>query len=267
MQFAPLVDEFGFLYIHPTGTTDCLSNAHWNATDACCEFCNSGIDDVGYIMDLIEEIRALYTVDDRRIYLVGHSNGGFMSYRMACERADTFAAMASLAGATFFDPNDCMPSEPVHVLQIHGTSDGTIQYAGGAILGTPYPGAVQTVEQWARYNACAIVPDNSSPPIDLATLPGNETLVTKYEMGCADGGSSELWTIVSGAHVPALDPNFSRQVLEWLYAHPKPAPQVLETPGPSNTSIAVLAALLLAFGACLATKAQRSQTLPHPRRR
>ena len=103
-------DQEGFLYLHPDGTTDCLGDPFWNATDACCNFCGSSVDDVAFLSAVLDAIEAQFTVDPRRIFLIGHSNGGFMSYRMACEHADRVAAIASLAGATWFDPLDCGPS-------------------------------------------------------------------------------------------------------------------------------------------------------------
>ena len=108
---------------------------------------------------LIEEIKIALTVDRRRIYVTGHSNGGFMSYRMACDHADTVAAIASLAGATYLDPTACSPSTTAHTLQIHGTFDTVINYGGGCIVGGGcYPGAIDTAETWATYNACSLTP-------------------------------------------------------------------------------------------------------------
>ncbi|MFQ5413268.1 MAG: alpha/beta hydrolase family esterase [Phycisphaerae bacterium] len=223
MRFTPLADAFGFLYVFPNGTIDCAGNRFWNATDACCNFCDSSIDDSGYLSALIDAIKIEANIDERRVCVIGHSNGGFMAYRMACDHADTIAAIVSLAGATFLDAADCTPSEPVHTLQIHGTADGTILYNGGCIF-TCYPGAVATTEQWAAYDGCAIAGDTSPPPLDLdGGLPGDETVVTRYAADCDAGGSAELWTIVGGAHVPALSDDFSPLVIEFLLAHPKPA--------------------------------------------
>src|SRR5688572_2092944 len=92
MQFAPLADEYGFLYLHPDGALDGFGNRYWNATDACCDFFDSNVDHSGQLRALIESTKASANVDDRRVWLIGHSNGGFMAYRMACDHAGTVAA-------------------------------------------------------------------------------------------------------------------------------------------------------------------------------
>lgn len=222
VRFAPLANEYGFVYAYPDGTRDFLGNRFWNATDACCNFFGSNVDDSQYLLDLIDAIKRQCNIDPRRVHFVGHSNGGFMSYRMACDHSDVVASIASLAGMTFENPNDCGPAEPVHVLHIHGTNDSVIFYPGGCLISC-YPGAVESAEQWASFAGCSLDPDLTSDPLDLdAGISGNETLVAKYETSCDPRGSAELWTIVGGEHSPNLSSSFSRLVVEWLLAHPKP---------------------------------------------
>jgi polyhydroxybutyrate depolymerase len=246
-------DELGFLYLHPEGTTDCMGEQFWNATDACCDFCSSTVDDVAFLSAVLDEVEAQLSVDPTRIYMIGHSNGGFMAYRMACELADRIAAVASLAGATWLDPQSCSPSEPVHILQIHGTLDSTILYDGGLLQGVPYPGAVETTEMWATDNGCSLVPDGSSPNMDLDNLvPGDETTVSRYVADCAPGGSAELWTIVGGSHIPDPSIQFSPSVVAHLLAHPKPPPEV-----PALGDPILLAAVLMAAGVASALASSR----------
>src|SRR5580700_7872847 len=90
-------DKRGFLYAHPDGTKDTLGIEFWNATNACCNDFGSTVDDSSYLDGLVHEIEGAYDVDEKRVYFVGHSNGGFMSYRMACDHAGDIAAIASLA--------------------------------------------------------------------------------------------------------------------------------------------------------------------------
>ena len=223
MGFRPHQEEYGFIYTYPDGLTDSSGYQYWNGTDACCDFGNSGVDDAAYLKELVTAIRQQVDIDPRRIHFVGHSNGAFMAYRMACEHADWVASVAGLAGATFKDRAMCTPGEPVHVLQIHGTNDSTINYSGGWIYGVPYPGALECVLKWAAYDGCDPVPDNSSPNINLdASIPGKETAVSRYESSCWPTGAAELWTIQGGSHVPSLTSQFPTKVIKWLYRHPKP---------------------------------------------
>jgi polyhydroxybutyrate depolymerase len=187
------------------------------------------VDDSSYLSSVITEIEAQYTIDPKRVYLVGHSNGAFMSYRMACDHADQIAAIVSLAGAMWEDPSKCTPTQPVSIVEIHGTADTEIAYDGGVIMGpaypmgNTYPSAPTTVADWVTFDGCSATPDTSSPPLDLdSMLPGDETTVTKYGTGCKPGGHAELWTIMGGMHIPFLSSSFTPDIIQYLYDHPRP---------------------------------------------
>ncbi|MDA8021189.1 MAG: hypothetical protein MPN21_27445 [Thermoanaerobaculia bacterium] len=225
LQLRPLAEQLGFLYLYPTGSSDFLSNNFWNATDGCCNFFASNVDDSGYLRDLLDEVASQFTLDPERIFLLGHSNGGFMAHRMACDHAGFVSAIVSLAGTTFDDPRTCQPQDLVRVLQIHGTSDETIDYSGGSLIGLDsYPGAVETVETWAAENLCSLTPDTSLPNIDLeGDLPGPETTVLRYADDCPADGRVELWTIENGPHVPVLSSDFHTLVLDYLFGADGPS--------------------------------------------
>lgn len=216
----PLAESRGFLYVYPDGTTNAIDRQFWNATDACCGF-GSTVDDVAYLTALVEDVQSNYTVDPKQIYFVGHSNGGFMSYRMACDRADMVAAIVSLAGATWVDNDKCDPSEPVSVLQIHGTADETIQFEGGTLLGNDHPGAGETVAYWSDNNGCTGPAAELSTQRDLdSNIEGDEATATEYT-GCPVTGAVELWVIPEGPHIPPLSPTFGTEIIDFLFAHPK----------------------------------------------
>lgn len=235
MRLAPLAETKGFLYCFPQGTLDSVGSRFWTATDSCCDFLGKKIDDADYLRGLIEEVGSRFNVDRKRISLMGHSNGGFMSYRMACQYADLIASIASLAGMTFLQTAQCAPSTPVNVLQIHGTADDVVPYGGGS-LGTalgfpanapPFPGALETVANWARYNGCRDPITEPELSLDLSLdQPGRDTVVTRYTSS-PPGGAVELWTIKGGSHGPTFfngsaSSEFSERVIDWLLAHPKP---------------------------------------------
>lgn len=218
-QFRPLAEEKGFIYLMPDGTQEDspAKKRFWNATDACCNFYGSTVDDVAYLSVLIDEASARYTIDPKRVYFVGHSNGGFMSLRMACDRASKIAAVVSLAGAMSPDAARCQPSEPVSVLALHGTADPTIKYEGDAA----YTGAEATVQQWLTHDGCAA----TAPATSLAdyVMPsGQETTRSVYTEGCRDGSTVELWTMQDINHIPPLNDDGRRAMIDFLLSHPKP---------------------------------------------
>ena len=222
LDFSSQVDPRQFIYAAPNGTFDFLGFRFWNATDACCNIFGSSVDDSQYLSDLLDEIELQLAVDPDRVHVMGHSNGGFMSYRMACDHADRIASIASLAGATWNDPASCNPDEPVHALQIHGTNDGTISYNGGALFGSPYPSAPQSALQWANFASCLTTSTFFPAALDLvATIAGNETDILMRDDGCLPGGSGELWTMNSAPHSPTFTAAFTPAALDWLLGHPK----------------------------------------------
>ena len=222
LGFSRVADRYGFLFVAPDGDQETSGRRarFWNATDACCDFSGTDNGDSDYIHGIINKMKDGYNVDSNRVYLVGHSNGGFMSYQMAYRHSNDIAAIASLAGASHYETRDA-PGNTVHVLQIHGTNDTTIVYDGGEIQGNSYPSAMETVTQWATYNGCSTEGAGRELRDLESSLDGHESEVVLFEIGCDAGGSAELWTIKDGSHVPRVSETFSSQVVEWLYANPK----------------------------------------------
>ncbi len=221
-----LVDGRGVLLASPDGTVDADGRAFWDVgIDACCNFGGRPVDDVAYLRALIEEIRAVYAVDARRIYVVGHSNGGFMAHRLGCELAPTVAAVVSLAGTVSQEPIACRPAVPVSVLQIHGDQDEVVLYDGGTNVvgkgGGAYASAPATVARWAAQNGCQAT-QTAGAPVDLeTTLPGAETTSSSFD-GCPSGTDVTLWTIEGGSHLPTVAGKFPALVWRWLDAHARP---------------------------------------------
>jgi polyhydroxybutyrate depolymerase len=220
LKFAPESDREGFLYAYPDGKVDQRHNRYWNATDACCDLFGTGVDDSAYLSDVIKRIEATYRVDSRRVYLIGHSNGAFMAFRMACDHADQITAIATLNGAMWQDLSRCKPTNPVSVLDIRATADQTIRYAGGKILNSVYPSAAVTDADWREFDGCATTA-TKAPALDLVTdLPGAETSVQRYT-GCAAGSTVETWTINGGVHIPSFKDGFATKVMAFLLSRAK----------------------------------------------
>lgn len=206
----------GFLLVVPDGTKDPQGNLFWNATDFCCDFYGNGVDDVSYVLSLIDEAEAAYNVDPKRVYLFGHSNGGFMSYRMACEAGDRIAAIASIAGVTFLDEAKCAGTTPVSVLHVHGTADDTILHAGDV----GYPSAEETVARWVARDGCTPDGATGDPLEHDDSVPGPETTVTRWS-GCAAGTAVELWSMQGSGHIPGFPASFAADAMAFLLSHAK----------------------------------------------
>jgi polyhydroxybutyrate depolymerase len=223
-------DANGFLYVYPNGTVDTYGSRFWNATDACCNFFGSTVDDVAYLNAVIEDIKTRYSVDSKRVFVGGHSNGGFMAHRFACDSASQVAAIVSYAGAQWNDPDRCQPSEPVSAVEMHGDDDVLtsanpypIQYDGGAnSQGVPFPAAPTTVATWAAKDGCTGKLTASGQTFDfVSALPGNETRVA-VTTECPAGIDAELWTIQGGGHMdPLNEPAWGDALWSFFSAHPK----------------------------------------------
>ena len=196
------------LLIAPDGTEDSSGKQFWNADSACCDFEHHNPDDVTYIGKLIDDISADWPVDKNQVFLLGHSNGGYMAYRMACERADVIAAIASLAGNASSAPSACSPVRPVSVAHLHGTLDETV----------PYSGASPSVAQWATKNGCG-GGSTAGPTLDLDNnVVGAETR-TSATNGCPASGAVELWSMEGSSHIPIMNATFSTTIFDWFTAH------------------------------------------------
>ncbi|HJM56874.1 MAG TPA: PHB depolymerase family esterase [Planctomycetota bacterium] len=220
-KLRPEAEARGILYAYPDGTVDPTGTRFWNATDACCDFYGSGVDDEGYVLNLLDAIERVLNVDPRRVWLAGHSNGGFLAHRLICAAGERFAALGNLAGPTWKDPANCPATDPVSVLHVHGTIDPVVLYAGGFYVGMPpYPGAQYTTNWWGTFNGCDPV-DKSAPWMDLSSLViGKETQVWQWKNG-RGGTGVELWKMHLSQHSPVFNSNFAPRFMDWFEDHPR----------------------------------------------
>ena len=208
----------GVIYAAPDGLPDSQGYQFWNASKVCCNFNANPVNDAAFIQSLIDEISSKASVDRKRIYVFGHSNGHFMAYKFACTYPQTVAAIAGLAGAMDIAEDSCPARESVNVLHIHGTSDEVINYSGGEIFSNIYTGAQASTKRWAEIDACSKSPKIGVAFDLVASIQGPETTPTVYS---CPNSAVELWSIEGGAHGPVLDSTFGLKVMDWLLAHPK----------------------------------------------
>ena len=215
MRLGPVAKKNGLIYIAPDGMTNPEGKRFWNASKSCCNRYKQEVDDVAYINSLIDEISKKTPVDPHRIYLIGHSNGAFMSFTFAC-KTNKVAAIVAIAGAMDTD-SDCTPSTPVSLLNIHGTADKTIKVTGGVMNNFPYTSATKTVKTIASVNKCSN-PATSKKDFE-PTIKGPETTVINY--ACNTHTHLQFWKISNGSHSPKLPTDFAEQVISFLLKQSK----------------------------------------------
>ena len=217
--FASHVNVKRFALVIADGTPDDNGNRFWNATGLCCGRTETKPDDVAYISGLVEEAKTFATID--RTYSMGYSNGGFMSYRLACESLPGLAGIASVAGSSFDDPARCDGATPVSVLQVHGDEDEVIKIDGGSNPGLgpgSHPAASELVARWAQRASCDM-PAESLPAIGVSRFgSGPETTIIRYRDGCKAGVTVEFWTVAGARHFIITKDDFIDGVLDWLFA-------------------------------------------------
>jgi polyhydroxybutyrate depolymerase len=162
-----LADRHGFLVAYPNGIGLLGLFQHWNAGFCCAKAMRDGIDDVGFVTRVVEEVAARLDVDRERVYLVGNSNGGMLAYRMAALRPDLVAGIA-VSGATIGaraedDEQPQLIPDPrgvVPVLIFHGRADDSAPYQGGPAArgGLSLVSARDAATFWVRHNRCPPAP-------------------------------------------------------------------------------------------------------------
>lgn len=176
-------DRAGFVVVYPDGV-----NHAWNVGGGCCGTpATTGVDDVAFVRQVVATLIRSEPIDPARVYATGISNGGMLTYRLACD-THLFAAIgpdsATLLGS-------CVHPGPVSVIHIHGTADHNILYEGGP--GDGYakidgPSVPSVVAGWRTVDGCA-------PPATSTEGPVTRSLAT-----CPDGRAVELVTIAGAGH-------------------------------------------------------------------
>ncbi len=199
-RFNELADRDGFIVVYPNAI-----NKNWNDGRKLEDVLawKEDIDDVGFIIAILDELKQKHKIDATRIFTTGMSNGGFMSSRLLCDRADIFRGGAILTASLSKDylPK-CMPEKPVAVMVMNGTDDPLVPYDGGQIkVFRKTRGEIvstdKIVEFWKDKNGCEIKENTMQLPDTVDD--GTTVSVTKYS-DCKEEGALILYTVNKGGH-------------------------------------------------------------------
>ncbi len=241
---ATYANEAGVILVYPNGTDD-ANGTGWNILPPSPE---NPVDDVGFLLALIDELGESLNIDRKRIYAGGFSNGGQMCHRLAATTTNVFAAYAAIGSAVastfgtgalvYQDP----PLQPSPVMIVNATNDCKRPFWGGVNdEGTLQPPARDSVTHWTNGNACVGAPILSTnvvvtnhinrvfascgapyPPFNAPKT--NLVIREHYQLGCAPGTEVQFITLTDGGHawVEAADNvgfDTSRDVLEFFLRH------------------------------------------------
>jgi len=207
-----LADENGFVLVVPEGRADPDNTDahHWNdcRTDVGSEAVRSEVDDVGFLVGLIDEVAKTVPIDPDRVYATGASNGGMMTYRLAIEAGDRFAAVAAVI-ANLPDPSECTASpRPIPILIMNGTDDPLMPFDGGCVAGERcergrVTSTAETVAFWIDVNGASHEPTVERVR-NRSWFDGSRVTVYTYE-GSA-GADVVYYEVEGGGHaVPGFE--------------------------------------------------------------
>jgi polyhydroxybutyrate depolymerase len=186
-NFNAVADAHGFVVVYPDGVDLSWADGRGASTPD-----RQGIDDVGFLTTLADRLVQDYGIDHGRVFATGMSAGAFMTQRLACKRADMFAAIAPVAGSLGV-AYPCAPSQPVSVFEVHGTADPVVPFHGGTMLGRGgYSDIVAPPDMAQRWRDI----DDCPSPVESVT--GAVRLLASA--GCADGTEVVFVQVDGGGH-------------------------------------------------------------------
>lgn len=189
-DYNTVADRFGFVVAYPDGIDMAWADGRGASLPD-----RQGVDDVGFLSALIEQLGRDYGIPPGRVFVTGMSAGAFMANRLVCQRADLVTAIAPVAG-TLGAGTPCSPSRPVSVMAVHGTADPVVPYGGGIMNGrggsSDIVSAPALAERWREMDRC---------PGPLVNDPAQSGEVQEMTAtGCAGNTEVTLVSINGGGH-------------------------------------------------------------------
>jgi polyhydroxybutyrate depolymerase len=197
------VNDMGFVLATISGSIHEFSS--WNAGTCCTPAIDFNEDDVQLSSLIIDSISNSYSIDPNQIWTTGFSNGGMLSYHLACDLSDKISGVAIVGGALMDDT--CNPIKPVSILHIHGDLDDTIPFTGGGKFDVP---DIQTsvIKPNANFS-CDIAPNEITPLVGVNQVVWN----------CEHGAQTKLMNYLNNGHEWHLE--YTKAILRFLFAHPR----------------------------------------------
>ncbi len=195
----PIADELGFIVVYPAGSHRLYRSKqlYWNVGPKPKKD-QRAVDDVEFIATVLDDLARFFNVDAQKVYATGISNGGQMTYRLACELPTRIAAIAPVAGPEQIGTYFRHPERPIPTIAFHGRRDTWFPWDGGytqanELYNSRYlPPVEQQIAQWARLNRCELRPQRSEQ--------AGQAISQVYDDGGEAGCEVVLWELRDGGH-------------------------------------------------------------------
>jgi len=195
-----IADDNGFAVCYPQGLIDEWDYAFWNVGYDW--HVDETVDDVGFSTSLAQYLQTEYNLSGLNTFSTGMSNGGDMSYLLACQASDVFKAVAPVAGCMMtWLYNSCVPLNPIPVFEIHGTDDDVTWWDGAGEINNdgygPWESVDTTFNFWTQLNSCTEFIIDTLPDVDMSD--GSYVVSHKNTNGL---NNNEVWLyeVVNGGH-------------------------------------------------------------------
>jgi polyhydroxybutyrate depolymerase len=201
-------DRDGYIAVYPNGTGGIGGRLlTWNAGTCCGSAAANRVDDVGFVVALLDDLARRMPYDRARVYATGLSNGSMMAYRLAAETPENIAAVAGVAGAMSLQRFS--PAKPVPVMHIHSVDDQRALYNGG--LGPAFPltntrvfhqPVDSMIGKWLAHNGCPAQPQVTGRVRGKRGGAAAAHAATRYQYGpCRAGTEVVFWKLTGAGHV------------------------------------------------------------------
>jgi polyhydroxybutyrate depolymerase len=195
--FSQLSDQKGFLVVYPDGV-----DQHWSDGRGTSPPDQQGVDDVGFVSALLQDLSQSLKINRRRVYATGMSNGAIFTQRLGCELTAKIAAIGPVAGTMAENiALTCAPRLVISVVEFHGTDDLVVPFKGGEVQGEcggTVLSVAETVERWVNLNRCPTSPKIRLEP-DKDPNDGTRVLREVYRP-CQNGAGVVLYIMKGGGH-------------------------------------------------------------------
>ena len=208
-----VVDSKKFILATLPGSFNRTGQRFWNAGDWCCDFHKSGRDDVRYILHVLKRLKSLYSINPKKVALLGHSNGGFMSYRLLCKYPELFSGVISIAGAMPKGIGLCKKPHSASILHIHGKKDVVIKYKGSPF----HVGANETVSTWLNHQECDTKRHVKKQSIILKWGTWPKIRKSKTWSHCQTGSKISFWSISREGHFADLTQSMKLKMIDFIF--------------------------------------------------